>query len=148
MTSYDLRISYWKSDLCSSDLPGKDHDLCRPGTRKRARYPGVAVERVAANGAFRHLAGGGALEERDFPHAPCARKAALYRARTGQRSLHADQPAVPARHGASAAQRAARYRAADAARIVRRYPARSEEHTSELQSLMRISYAVFCLKTK
>src|SRR3546814_1276070 len=26
--------------------------------------------------------------------------------------------------------------------------ARSEEHTSELQSLMRISYAVFCLKTK
>src|SRR3546814_8036959 len=32
------------------------------------------------------------------------------------------------------------------------YPAskasRSEEHTSELQSLMRISYAVFCLKTK
>src|SRR3546814_7489158 len=25
---------------------------------------------------------------------------------------------------------------------------RSEEHTSELQSLMRISYAVFCLKTK
>src|SRR3546814_1495427 len=28
-----------------------------------------------------------------------------------------------------------------------RHP-RSEEHTSELQSLMRISYAVFCLKTK
>src|SRR3546814_2624414 len=36
---------------------------------------------------------------------------------------------------------------------VRRHPpradrARSEEHTSELQSLMRISYAVFCLKKK
>src|SRR3546814_8639321 len=28
------------------------------------------------------------------------------------------------------------------------YPIRSEEHTSELQSLMRISYAVFCLKKK
>src|SRR3546814_9278292 len=28
------------------------------------------------------------------------------------------------------------------------YLPRSEEHTSELQSLMRISYAVFCLKTK
>src|SRR3546814_10008614 len=27
-------------------------------------------------------------------------------------------------------------------------PIRSEEHTSELQSLMRISYAVFCLKKK
>src|SRR3546814_4340046 len=29
-----------------------------------------------------------------------------------------------------------------------RYSRRSEEHTSELQSLMRISYAVFCLKKK
>src|SRR3546814_2783459 len=29
-------------------------------------------------------------------------------------------------------------------RVVRRGEARSEEHTSELQSLMRISYAVFC----
>src|SRR3546814_6784680 len=29
-----------------------------------------------------------------------------------------------------------------------RLAARSEEHTSELQSLMRISYAVFCLKKK
>src|SRR3546814_2592305 len=29
-----------------------------------------------------------------------------------------------------------------------RAPGRSEEHTSELQSLMRISYAVFCLKKK
>src|SRR3546814_1645242 len=28
------------------------------------------------------------------------------------------------------------------------FTVRSEEHTSELQSLMRISYAVFCLKTK
>src|SRR3546814_3703856 len=38
--------------------------------------------------------------------------------------------------------------------LVKRHPAsngvrhRSEEHTSELQSLMRISYAVFCLKKK
>src|SRR3546814_9057616 len=34
-------------------------------------------------------------------------------------------------------------------RIIKRYvQSRSEEHTSELQSLMRISYAVFCLKKK
>src|SRR3546814_1622642 len=33
-------------------------------------------------------------------------------------------------------------------RISRRPSRRSEEHTSELQSLMRISYAVFCLKKK
>src|SRR3546814_2254860 len=32
--------------------------------------------------------------------------------------------------------------------IIVRGLARSEEHTSELQSLMRISYAVFCLKKK
>src|SRR3546814_6335986 len=31
---------------------------------------------------------------------------------------------------------------------IRALPVRSEEHTSELQSLMRISYAVFCLKKK
>src|SRR3546814_7250685 len=33
-------------------------------------------------------------------------------------------------------------------RDARMAPSRSEEHTSELQSLMRISYAVFCLKKK
>src|SRR3546814_6635795 len=32
--------------------------------------------------------------------------------------------------------------------FIRSHQARSEEHTSELQSLMRISYAVFCLKKK
>src|SRR3546814_4526290 len=32
--------------------------------------------------------------------------------------------------------------------IMAQPPMRSEEHTSELQSLMRISYAVFCLKKK
>src|SRR3546814_8633942 len=32
--------------------------------------------------------------------------------------------------------------------LFHRFRSRSEEHTSELQSLMRISYAVFCLKKK
>src|SRR3546814_2328258 len=44
------------------------------------------------------------------------------------------------------------FRIRDEAQRQRWYPAtaalRSEEHTSELQSLMRISYAVFCLKKK
>src|SRR3546814_2838233 len=43
------------------------------------------------------------------------------------------------------------HRNSGAARLVRTISvkcARSEEHTSELQSLMRISYAVFCLKKK
>src|SRR3546814_5299259 len=36
----------------------------------------------------------------------------------------------------------------DPGQSARDHHARSEEHTSELQSLMRISYAVFCLKKK
>src|SRR3546814_9025146 len=41
-------------------------------------------------------------------------------------------------------------KAAQAHHVIRRHRPglRSEEHTSELQSLMRISYAVFCLKKK
>src|SRR3546814_4258064 len=35
---------------------------------------------------------------------------------------------------------------ADWGDMIERYLVRSEEHTSELQSLMRLSYAVFCLK--
>src|SRR3546814_3696346 len=35
-----------------------------------------------------------------------------------------------------------------AAKMTSPFARRSEEHTSELQSLMRISYAVFCLKKK
>src|SRR3546814_989955 len=48
---------------------------------------------------------------------------------------------VPKRRGVAVG-----HRAGDA--IIRLGEARSEEHTSELQSLMRISYAVFCLKQK
>src|SRR3546814_3831197 len=40
------------------------------------------------------------------------------------------------------------FRSVDAASAIRSRGLRSEEHTSELQSLMRISYAVFCLKKK
>src|SRR3546814_9980011 len=40
------------------------------------------------------------------------------------------------------------YRRVDAEQAARPRSKRSEEHTSELQSLMRISYAVFCLKKK
>src|SRR3546814_9747787 len=57
----------------------------------------------------------------------------------------------PRRKGFAAALGAARHRG-DARRepvaAVRDRADRSEEHTSELQSLMRISYAVFCLKKK
>src|SRR3546814_11931108 len=42
----------------------------------------------------------------------------------------------------------ARARRINLDRLLAEQPARSEEHTSELQSLMRISYAVFCLNKK
>src|SRR3546814_4795255 len=56
-------------------------------------------------------------------HATCRRREQPDRARAVQPVVH------DARHGDDV-------------------PVRSEEHTSELQSLMRISYAVFCLKKK
>src|SRR3546814_7459601 len=46
------------------------------------------------------------------------------------------------------AARADRSRSAFILRVIHCAKRRSEEHTSELQSLMRISYAVFCLKKK
>src|SRR3546814_2904501 len=57
--------------------------------------------------------------------------------------------ALRRQHGARVLQHRAR-RDADARRRQRLllFGLRSEEHTSELQSLMRISYAVFCLKKK
>src|SRR3546814_2223670 len=50
-------------------------------------------------------------------------------------SIRIDQPLTPAKLSKLLHRRVAVYD-------------RSEEHTSELQSLMRISYAVFCLKKK
>src|SRR3546814_4124660 len=133
-TAYEMRISDWSSDVCSSDL--------------RARRP---------DGASRPNADPGT--------AACSR--------TGQRRFH-DPPrnAGPGRHAARPGARHdaradARWPAiqfaADGGFLIafdRDAPAhqrlvamladgrRSEEHTSELQSLMRISYAVFCLTQK
>src|SRR3546814_2052446 len=57
--------------------------------------------------------------------------------------LEWDEKAVQSERLDRYAAAAARLKAAG-----RLYPCRSEEHTSELQSLMRISYAVFCLTTQ
>src|SRR3546814_2897560 len=60
------------------------------------------------------------------------------------RSLYRLQRAAYLRHPLQAGLFLDHYRVGCCARR----PRRSEEHTSELQSLMRISYAVFCLKKK
>src|SRR3546814_4060435 len=75
------------------------------------------------------------------------------------RSLHRTLPRPPRRAhprpaGAMSGDAALRDWTIDALEKLRREAARSadthrsEEHTSELQSLMRISYSVFCLKKK
>src|SRR3546814_2812913 len=63
------------------------------------------------------------------------------RALAGQpaRHCHPHGPSARSRGGAKSGMMSERRRLS---------PPRSEEHTSELQSLMRISYAVFCLKKK
>src|SRR3546814_9448088 len=68
--------------------------------------------------------------------------AALDRAeKAGPRGPYTLQAAIAACHA-----RARTAEETDWIRIAALYAARSEEHTSELQSLMRNSYAVFCLK--
>src|SRR3546814_6359879 len=76
--------------------------------------------------------------------------------RLGMFDEHADMGAAPGRdhdrHGCGEAQRTGTgdYEDGDGVEetVPHRRLGRSEEHTSELQSLMRISYAVFCLKHK
>src|SRR3546814_2536593 len=65
----------------------------------------------------------------------------LFRSRSSQRPLAG--PPRPRPHASTYA----RQRRKVSRRLLRRDP-RSEEHTSELQSLMRTSYAVFCPKNK
>src|SRR3546814_8184620 len=129
--AYELRISDWRSDGCSSDLSELDPPD-RPFQRTARAGPGrhmVAVRR----GFVRHRL------------LPCSRRR-LYRDLIILRSsLHAqhqdtrDGPA-PEGHFGTAVPRSLAPSA--------RHTQRSEEHTSELQSLMRTSYASFFLKKK
>src|SRR3546814_1890791 len=117
-----MRISDWSSDVCSSDL------YSEPTDAERALMKDLLVELERANAAT-----DAALVRLEATE---ARAAAFdedrYRAETTKRLEAAgiDWSAVAGLLGP------------------RRDAARSEEHTSELQSLMRLSYAVLCLKKK
>src|SRR3546814_7908306 len=90
------------------------------------------VRRTAGNGGHEIAAGDHAADRKD------RERAELVYAIAGARTEHDDRRGGD-RGGAWAGDpRPGRDRVGD----------RSEEHTSELQSLMRISYAAFCLKTK
>src|SRR3546814_3446996 len=133
-----MRISYWSSDVCSSDLcfaiaaaagclDEKDVAGLHLGlvAALQALAPAVGADhRVAA--ALARLTAGKAIGVGRAVQRQDGRGHRLQEA-------HAPDDAVAAAVLASAARIGA-----DAER-------RSEEHTSELQSLMRISYAVFCL---
>src|SRR3546814_8478181 len=114
-----MRISDWSSDVCSSDL-------------RDFRQAGAAARRFR----FRHAdpdggdrGGAGGLRRGDREAFQSARAAAV-------------DAGIPGALGAG-----------DGRVVGLLFPRaaagqRSEEHTSELQSLMRISYTVFCLKKK
>src|SRR3546814_9725137 len=70
----------------------------------------------------------------------------VFHAPTTERRAHIDHCAIPVQCGGS--QHVLRGVADQVLGEVHDFVIRSEEHTSELQSLMRISYAVFCLKKK
>src|SRR3546814_8209060 len=130
-----MRISDWSSDVCSSDL------LRQLGNRERQQVSG-AGDRDDAVGVDR-----GNL--RRLQHAcaavPAQRKQRLARLLPPGQVLEAGDEAVAVR----GREHEARVVVTRGQRLERRAGGRrSEEHTSELQSLMRISYAVFCLKQK
>src|SRR3546814_4459633 len=120
-TAYEMRISDWSSDVCSSDL--WLHPGCAQAT-DRTRLQG-GPQSPDPDGA---LAGGHVHYPRHDPSSGSVRE------------IHRHQQFVLVRR--TRAQRGGgTFRAvAQAGRS-----GRSEEHTSELQALMRNSYAVFCL---
>src|SRR3546814_5724764 len=87
-----------------------------------------------------------AIDETRFLRALARARAAHLCARRGEPDR--DGSARAQASAAGAADRVAHPRHDEQHRRGRGLDPRSEEHTSELQSLMRISYAVFCLKKK
>src|SRR3546814_5047648 len=87
-----------------------------------------------------------------FPYTTLFRSARAAHVRRDRDPGHLRLRAEPRRRGGHAARtRGRRHRRGavpDGGTSPDQGTSRSEEHTSELQSLMRISYAVFCLKKK
>src|SRR3546814_5452992 len=122
-TAYEMRISDWSSDVCSSDLLGQP------------RLPGVAEPAEVTGSGDAIFVVGVDMERRPGAVGDAHHAAAL----VGHQE--------PARAAADRAALVPDDRIVDAG-AVDIAPLRSEEHTSDLQSLMRVSYAVFCLNTK
>src|SRR3546814_6652127 len=137
-TAYDLRISDWSSDVCSSDLlverlGGGDEHRFGVAILHALR---IAIGGEAHRGAIRAGDGGDSFDDLE---------------QQAKAVLGAAAVAIGAEIGA-VAQELVDQIAVRGVELDTVEPGgkrvRSEEHTSELQSLMRISYAVFCLKKK
>src|SRR3546814_3927894 len=116
-TAYEMRISDWSSDVCSSDLRARS-STASAGTQPPTGLPG---------------------EHRNTSRAACRSASAA----TASRSIEKSSP--PSRSGTSInGARCSRAHTAYIPNTGGVTSTRSEEHTSELQSLMRIPYAVFC----
>src|SRR3546814_3743979 len=119
-TAYEMRISDWSSDVCSSDL----HRL--EGDTKHIADPDEAVGPQAGGNEVQQRK----ARPRDHAHAHGERGEIAHAVDEAEAENEADMVLVQHIEGD-----------VDAA-------LRSEEHTSEHQSLMRLSYAVYCLKKK
>src|SRR3546814_4790563 len=136
-----MRISDWSSDVCSSDLaPTNARQLCWRAGRAGEGGFGISPNRghpLPASPGLRRRRGQSSrlkllLQQRQLLAQGREREAAVADAVLQRRIEFGRRPATLG---------------IEEHRVVAE-PARSEEHTSELQSLMRISYAVFCLKKK
>src|SRR3546814_1817703 len=133
-----MRISDWSSDVCSSDLVGVAAVPAAHGAGGERQFGvhhharGIEELRDAQAVAAAACADGGV--EGEQARLQLRQRVFAYRAAVLRREQHRLGGRVVDRlHG--------RHAVAELERGLR-----SEEHTSELQSLMRISYAVFCLK--
>src|SRR3546814_9685540 len=124
-----MRISDWSSDVCSSDLWGNVDCVIQMGAPKGSSR---LLQRIGrANHRLDTPSEAILIPGNRFEYLEA--RAALDAVEAGERDTDDFRPGsldVLAQH------------------VMGLACARSEEHTSELQSLMRISYAVFCLKKK
>src|SRR3546814_5533884 len=139
-----MRISDWSSDVCSSDLCSRTFGHGRSNSIRFAQNPGCASLARATGYGLR--AGGVQRSTVRTGHHRDGRGAgdgATPRTRPMERVSGLRQTRVLCVHltSSSSNREGVSPTRPDC-------PSRSEEHTSELQSLMRISYAVFCLKKK
>src|SRR3546814_8163473 len=126
-----MRISDWSSDVCSSDLS------CE--TIRQAPAIDLPLPKVMASSALlAHL-----VVSRFVDHQPWHRQSVILR----RQVVEIDRD-VMGRWSRKLAWLMAPLGERLLAHILEAPKIRSEEHTSELQSLMRISYAVFFLQQK